>query len=225
MSFGVALRPDHLVCADQLLAAAGDQGRHHRHRVARRKRVFKALAELLFQRLAVFGPARRAPAFASVDGHGGSFTCFCLASKLDQAATLVPNSFAVVALRRFRSGLSERKTSATIGLVPVEGPTREEVRTGRYCGADARRGVGDRALHGAGHDLRRSAGRGQPRRRGDPLSQGGQSGVPLYDRYVANESFCQGGQDAIKESVPTADTQSCRISKCVDESRFGGNNR
>jgi len=53
----------------------------------------------------------------------------------------------------------------------------------------------------------------------------GQSGVPLYDRYVANESFCQGGQNAIKESVPTADTQSCRVSKCLDVSRFGGKNR
>lgn len=53
----------------------------------------------------------------------------------------------------------------------------------------------------------------------------GQSGVPLYDRYVANESFCEGGQNAIRASVPTADTQSCRISKCVDESRFGGSSR
>ncbi len=53
----------------------------------------------------------------------------------------------------------------------------------------------------------------------------GQSGVPLYDRYVANESFCEGGQNAIKESVQTADTKSCRVSKCMDESRFGGNNR
>jgi len=53
----------------------------------------------------------------------------------------------------------------------------------------------------------------------------GQSGVPLYDRYVADESFCPGGQDTIKESVPTADTKACRISKCVDESRFGGSNR
>ena len=50
----------------------------------------------------------------------------------------------------------------------------------------------------------------------------GSAGVPLYDRYVANDSFCQAGQDTIKESVPTADTQSCRISKCVDASRFGG---
>ena len=52
-----------------------------------------------------------------------------------------------------------------------------------------------------------------------------QSGTPLYDRYVANESFCPSGQDTIKESVPTADTKACRVRKCVDESRFGGNNR
>ena len=51
----------------------------------------------------------------------------------------------------------------------------------------------------------------------------GSAGVPLYDRYVANQSFCQAGQDTIKESVPTADTQNCRVSKCLDESRFGGN--
>ena len=53
----------------------------------------------------------------------------------------------------------------------------------------------------------------------------GSAGVPLYDRYVANASFCQGGQDTIKESVPTADTQSCRVSKCLDANRFGGSNR
>ena len=51
------------------------------------------------------------------------------------------------------------------------------------------------------------------------------NGVPLYDRYVANQSFCESGQDAIKESVPTADTQSCRIAKCLDANRFGGSNR
>lgn len=53
----------------------------------------------------------------------------------------------------------------------------------------------------------------------------GSSGVPLYDRYVANQSFCQAGQDTIKESVPTADTRSCRVSKCMDANRFGGQNR
>ena len=53
----------------------------------------------------------------------------------------------------------------------------------------------------------------------------GSSGVPLYDRYVANQSYCQSGQDTIRESVPTADTQSCRVSKCLDANRFGGSNR
>lgn len=53
----------------------------------------------------------------------------------------------------------------------------------------------------------------------------GNAGVPLYDRYVANQSFCQGGQSMIRESVPTADTKSCRVSKCIDENRFGSTNR
>ncbi|MBX3584241.1 MAG: hypothetical protein KF810_20350 [Rhizobiaceae bacterium] len=49
----------------------------------------------------------------------------------------------------------------------------------------------------------------------------GPSGTPLYDRYVANQSFCQGGQITIKEAIPTADTKSCRVSKCIDQNRFG----
>jgi hypothetical protein len=49
----------------------------------------------------------------------------------------------------------------------------------------------------------------------------GKSGVPLYDRYVANQSFCQAGQDTISEGIPTADTGSCRVTKCMDQSRFG----
>ena len=53
----------------------------------------------------------------------------------------------------------------------------------------------------------------------------GNAGVPIYDRYVANQSFCQPGQQTIKETVPTADTRSCRVSKCIDENRFGGDNR
>lgn len=51
--------------------------------------------------------------------------------------------------------------------------------------------------------------------------QTGRSGVPLYDRYVANQSFCQAGQETLAQSVPTADTNSCRVSKCIDPSRFG----
>lgn len=51
----------------------------------------------------------------------------------------------------------------------------------------------------------------------------GRAGVPLYDRYVANQSFCQAGQSTIAESVPTADTSSCRVNKCMNVSRFGDN--
>jgi hypothetical protein len=53
----------------------------------------------------------------------------------------------------------------------------------------------------------------------------GSNGVPIYDRYVANQSYCQAGEDTIRESVPTADTRSCRVAKCMDANRFGGNNR
>jgi hypothetical protein len=49
----------------------------------------------------------------------------------------------------------------------------------------------------------------------------GRSGVPLYDRYVANQSYCQAGQEVVSEEVPTADTDSCRVPKCLDRSRFG----
>ncbi len=55
--------------------------------------------------------------------------------------------------------------------------------------------------------------------------QASQSGVPLYDLYVANQQACQPGQTTIRENIPTADTASCPVAKCVDQSRFGGNNR
>ncbi len=55
--------------------------------------------------------------------------------------------------------------------------------------------------------------------------QAAQSGVPLYDLYVANQSACQPGQATMRENVPTADTKSCPVEKCVDQSRFGGSNR
>jgi hypothetical protein len=51
----------------------------------------------------------------------------------------------------------------------------------------------------------------------------GKAGVPLYDRYVATKAQCQPGQDLIGEGIPTADTNSCRVSKCIDQSRFGNN--
>lgn len=55
--------------------------------------------------------------------------------------------------------------------------------------------------------------------------QAGQSGVPLYDLYVANQSACQPGQATMRENVPTADTKSCPVAKCVDQNRFGANER
>ena len=47
------------------------------------------------------------------------------------------------------------------------------------------------------------------------------SGLPLYDRYVRSEDFCDSGQTVSRTSVPAADTERCRVSKCVDETRFG----
>lgn len=55
--------------------------------------------------------------------------------------------------------------------------------------------------------------------------QAGQSGVPLYDLYVAREASCQPGQTTIRENIPTADTTKCPVAKCVDQNRFGGSNR
>lgn len=49
----------------------------------------------------------------------------------------------------------------------------------------------------------------------------GKAGVPLYDRYVASKAQCQPGQEMIGEGIPTADTNSCRVLKCIDQSRFG----
>ena len=42
--------------------------------------------------------------------------------------------------------------------------------------------------------------------------------LPLYDRYVANDSYCQPGQYAKLEVVPTADTNRCRVLRCMQMS-------
>ena len=47
------------------------------------------------------------------------------------------------------------------------------------------------------------------------------SGLPIYDRYVKNGDLCDSGQDSSRASVPTADTDRCRVSKCIDQNRFG----
>lgn len=40
-------------------------------------------------------------------------------------------------------------------------------------------------------------------------------GLPLYDRYVAHGGFCPADQYAKLEVVPTADTNRCRVLKCM----------
>ena len=46
--------------------------------------------------------------------------------------------------------------------------------------------------------------------------------LTLYDRYVRDRTFCKSSQRADLRSVPAADTQNCRVRKCV---RASGGNR
>jgi len=41
--------------------------------------------------------------------------------------------------------------------------------------------------------------------------------LPLYDRYVAHGGWCQPGEYAKLEVVPTADTKRCRVLKCMQK--------
>lgn len=50
----------------------------------------------------------------------------------------------------------------------------------------------------------------------------GAGGFDLFDRYVRDRSFCTSTQRTQVRSVPTADTRSCRVNRCV---RAGGGNR
>jgi len=40
-------------------------------------------------------------------------------------------------------------------------------------------------------------------------------GLPLYDRYVANGSYCSYGEFAQAEWVPASDTPSCPVQRCA----------
>lgn len=53
------------------------------------------------------------------------------------------------------------------------------------------------------------------------LYQQGKSGVMLYDRFVADASFCTTGFSAARETISAADTGDCRVTKCIDKDRFG----
>jgi len=50
--------------------------------------------------------------------------------------------------------------------------------------------------------------------------QGG-SGITLYDRFVKDASFCAAGYTVASEGIAVADTQACRVAKCIEAHRFG----
>ena len=49
-----------------------------------------------------------------------------------------------------------------------------------------------------------------------------QSGVTLYDRFVKDGSFCSAGYTSAGERISSADTDNCRVTKCIEAQRFGG---
>ena len=53
------------------------------------------------------------------------------------------------------------------------------------------------------------------------LYRQGESGVTLYDRFVRDESFCPAGYTTAGERISAADTDDCRVVKCIEERRFG----
>ena len=50
----------------------------------------------------------------------------------------------------------------------------------------------------------------------------GKSSAVVYDRFVDGNSACPTGTSATTEGVPVADTDDCRLTKCIDARRFGG---
>ena len=53
------------------------------------------------------------------------------------------------------------------------------------------------------------------------LYRKGKSGVALYDRFVGDGSSCPAGGTTTREGIAVADTDDCRLMKCIDVRRFG----
>jgi hypothetical protein len=53
------------------------------------------------------------------------------------------------------------------------------------------------------------------------LYRQGKSGVTLYDRFVKDASFCATGFTTAREGISAADTDNCRVTKCIEARRFG----
>jgi hypothetical protein len=53
------------------------------------------------------------------------------------------------------------------------------------------------------------------------LYRQGRSGITLYDRFVRDGSLCTAGFTSTRERISVADTDECRVVKCVEAQRFG----
>jgi hypothetical protein len=53
------------------------------------------------------------------------------------------------------------------------------------------------------------------------LYRQGKSGVTLYDRFVKDATFCGSGYTTTREGISAADTDNCRVTKCIEARRFG----
>lgn len=53
------------------------------------------------------------------------------------------------------------------------------------------------------------------------LYRQGESGIVLYDRFVGGASFCAPSETAATQGIAVADTDNCRVSKCIEVQRFG----
>lgn len=53
------------------------------------------------------------------------------------------------------------------------------------------------------------------------LYRQGKSGVTLYDKVVKDETFCVAGFATAQQRVAAADTDNCRVTKCIETRRFG----
>jgi hypothetical protein len=50
-------------------------------------------------------------------------------------------------------------------------------------------------------------------------------GLPLYDRYVRDSSYCDPSQFATRAGVPTADTDYCPVARCIEKDFLDLNRR
>jgi hypothetical protein len=53
------------------------------------------------------------------------------------------------------------------------------------------------------------------------LYRQGKSGIALYDRFVRDAASCPAGDMVTRERISVADTDDCRVPKCVEARRFG----